>query len=167
MATQAAVVALMFLRIPILRLVLKAGRGIVMFVHRVNADLSTGIVDRIDEIQKRTMIYFTKGDGIVALNHAALYVLQNEQTENLMVIHVYEDEGDIPMGLAEQLQTVDRLYPNLRIDFLAVKGTFGPELIERLSRKLNVPKNYMFIGTPGDRFPHKIAELGGVRLIIG
>lgn len=29
-----------------------------------------------------------------------------------------------------------------------------------------VAKNYMFIGTPGDRFPHNIAELGGVRLII-
>lgn len=25
---------------------------------------------------------------------------------------------------------------------------------------------YMFIGSPSDRFPYKIAELGGVRLII-
>jgi hypothetical protein len=29
-----------------------------------------------------------------------------------------------------------------------------------------VPKNQMFIGTPGDRFPHRIETLGGVRLII-
>jgi hypothetical protein len=39
-------------------------------------------------------------------------------------------------------------------------------LIERLSRRLGVPKNYMFIGCPGDRFPHNIADLGGVRLIL-
>ena len=38
--------------------------------------------------------------------------------------------------------------------------------IEALSKRLGVPKNYMFIGTPGDRFPHKIAELGGVRLVM-
>jgi hypothetical protein len=29
-----------------------------------------------------------------------------------------------------------------------------------------VAKNYMFIGTPGDWFPHRIETLGGVRLII-
>ena len=164
---MSALVAVMFLRIPILRLILIVGRKIVDVGQRVNSKMSNSIADRIDEIQNQTMVYFTKGDGIVALNHAALYVLENEQTANLMVIHVYENKEDIPMGLAEQLQTVDRLYPNLRIDFLTVKGTFGPALIERLSRKLNVPKNYMFLGTPGDRFPHKIAELGGVRLIIG
>lgn len=164
---MSALVAVMFLRIPILRLLLLLGRAAVEFGERVNGAMSSAIVERIDEIHSRAAVYFTKGDGIVALNHAALYVLENEQTANLMVIHVYEDEKDIPEGLAEQLRTVDRLYPNLRIDFLAVKGVFGPELIERLSRKLHVPKNYMFIGTPGDRFPHKISELGGVRLIIG
>ena len=72
----------------------------------------------------------------------------------------------MPPDLGKQLQTIDRLYPQLRIDFLAVKGTFGPELIERLSRRLGVPKNYMFIGTPGDRFPHRVEDLGGVRLVI-
>ncbi len=35
-----------------------------------------------------------------------------------------------------------------------------------LSRWLEVPKNYMFIETPGDHFPHRIADLGGVRLIM-
>ena len=36
-----------------------------------------------------------------------------------------------------------------------------------LSRRLDVPKNYMFIGTPSDHFPHSIDDLGGVRLILG
>jgi len=43
---------------------------------------------------------------------------------------------------------------------------FGPELIERLSREWHIPKNYMFIGSPAGNFPHRVAELGGVRLII-
>jgi hypothetical protein len=94
-------------------------------------------------------------------------VLQNEQTKRLKVVHVYQDESEIDRGhLAEQLRTLDEVYPELRIDLVLVQGKFGPELIENLSKRLGVPKNYMFLGTPGDRFPHNIAELGGVRLII-
>jgi hypothetical protein len=73
---------------------------------------------------------------------------------------------EIPATLAADLQQIDHLYPELRIDFVAVHGRFGPELIERLGQRLNVPKNYMFIGCPGNRFPHNIADLGGVRLIL-
>jgi hypothetical protein len=43
----------------------------------------------------------------------------------------------------------------------------GVSIIEKLSRRLDVPKNYMFIGTPSDRFPHRIDDLGGVRVILG
>ena len=57
------------------------------------------------------------------------------------------------------------MYPQLRIDFLVVQGFFGPELIERLSQKLKVPKNYMFIGANGRRSVSDVSELGGVRLI--
>ena len=82
-------------------------------------------------------------------------------------MHVYTDVALVDHEhLAEQLRTIDHVYPELRIDLVLVKGQFGPELIERLSNRLGVPKNYMFLGTPGDRFPHNIAELGGVRLII-
>jgi hypothetical protein len=93
-------------------------------------------------------------------------VLKNEQTNRLLVVHAYQDDSAIPPELAKHLVTIDRLYPQLRVDFLAVKGKFGPELIERLSQRLGVAKNYMFIGTPGDRFPHRVETLGGVRMII-
>ena len=49
---------------------------------------------------------------------------------------------------------------------MAVKGKFCPPMIDALSRRLSVPKNQMFIGTPGDRFPHRVETLGGVRLIL-
>ena len=93
-------------------------------------------------------------------------MLDNEQTSRLKVVHVYGEEREIPPQLAEHLRVIDHLYPNLRIDFVAVKGRFGPELVEALARRFGVPKNYMFIGTPGDKFPHRIEDLGGVRVVL-
>jgi hypothetical protein len=52
------------------------------------------------------------------------------------------------------------------VDFVAVQGAFTPQLIEAISQRYKIPKNYMFIGTPGDHFPHRIEELGGVRLVL-
>jgi amino acid transporter len=159
-------VGLMFLRIELLKLGLRISRAIVERVTRMNEWVRSTLFRKIDEINTLTVVYFTKGDGIATLNKAALYVLKNEVTNRMKVVHVYDREETIPPGLAQDLQTVDQLYPQLRIDFLAVRGTFGPELIERLSRRLKVDKNYMFIGTPGDRFPHRVEDLGGVRLIL-
>ena len=124
------------------------------------------LLRQIERINERPIVYFTKGDSLVTLNRAALYVLENEQTSRLKVVHVYDTVKEIPDGLSGQLSMIDHLYPQLRIDFVAVKGRFGPELVEALSRRLGVPKNYMFIGTPGDKFPHKIEDLGGVRVIL-
>ena len=161
-----AAVALMFLRIEILRVALFFSRAMVDRVMAANEWIRRTVYGKIDEINSREVVYFTKGDDISVLNSAALYVLQNEQTNRLKVVNVYQREGDIPVDLASQLATVDHLYPRLKIDFLAVQGTFGPELIERLSQRLGVPKNSMFIGTPGDRFPHRVEDLGGVRIIL-
>ncbi len=161
-----AVVALMFLRLHLLKLVLFVSRSFLEKVEGANEWLRSRIAKLIDRVNKRSIVYFAKGDDPAELNRAALYVIENEQTDRLRVIHVYENEKDVPPQLAEHLENIDRLYPRLRIDFVAVQGVFGPPLIESLAKKLNVPKNYMFIGTPGDRFPHRIAALGGVRLIL-
>jgi len=161
-----AAVAVMFLRIEILRMVLFLSRAAVDRVTAANDWVRRTVYGKIEEISSREVVYFTKGDDISVLNRAALYVLKNEQTNRLKVVNVYEGEEDIRPGLAEQLATVDHLYPQLKIDFLAVRGTFGPELIERLAQRLDIPKNAMFIGTPGDRFPHRVEDLGGVRIIL-
>ena len=80
-------------------------------------------------------------------------MLQNEQTKLQKVVHVYDDPEVVDQeALAEQLETIDKVYPELRIDLVLVKGKFGPDLIDSLSKRLGVPKNYMFLGTPGDRF---------------
>ena len=43
---------------------------------------------------------------------AALYVLRNEQTNRLTVVHVYRETEGVPQGLDEQLQLIDKLYPS-------------------------------------------------------
>ncbi len=159
-------VAVMFLRIPLMRGFLFFSRGIVDRVTQFNVAMQNRVMGLIARINNMTVVYFTRGDDLETLNRAALYVLENEQTRHMTVVHVYAEESDIPPLLAKHLSTVDHLYKKLRIDFLAVRGTFGPDLIERLSTLLGVSKNYMFIGTPGDHFPHRLESLGGVRLIL-
>jgi len=162
----AAVVALMFLRRELLKVALYVSRAIVEKLGKASSWLHEAVVGEIRRINESAVVYFTRGDNMVTLNRAVLYVLDNEQTSHLKVIHVYEHESDIPSHLAEQLKMIDHLYPELRVDFVAVQGAFTPQIIEAISRRYDIPKNYMFIGTPGDHFPHRIEELGGVRLVL-
>ncbi len=159
------VVAIMLYRIQILNMALMMSGLALEQIKRVNKNIDSWIRRHIDLINSQAVIFFSKGDSISTLNKAALYVLENEQSKQLKVVHVYQTEEHVD-NLKKQLAILDKIYPELRIDLVLVKGQFGPELIERLSKKLQVPKNYMFIGTPGDRFPHNIRDLGGVRLIM-
>ncbi len=160
------VVALMFLRIQIMKMILFISRAATEKVQTLNNTISRKVLNKVEEINSKRVIFFTRGDNAANLNRAALYVLENEQTNRMHVVHIYQQEEEIPPHLVSDLEHIDLLYPQLDINFIGVQGAFGPELIERLSRRLDVPKNYMFIGCPGDRFPHNIADLGGVRLII-
>jgi hypothetical protein len=161
-----AVVAVMFLRVQILRVLLSLSNVLMTSMLQLNQRWASIVMQWIHHINNQTVIFFAKHSDISELNRAALYVLNNEQTNRLKVVHCFDHEERLPSELAEHLKVLDRIYPQLRIDLLLVQGRFGPELIERLSKHLRVPKNYMFIGTPGDRFPHRIAELGEVRLIM-
>ncbi len=165
-AITASVIAIMFLRIQLLKAVLFVVRAMVERALAFNRSVHDVVRRHITQIRSQSVIYFAKGDDPAELNRAALYVMENEQTNRMIVVHAFEREQDIPSTLAHHLVEIDHLYPNLRIDFMAVKGSFGPDFIEALSRRLGVPRNYMFIGTPGDRFPHRIETLGGVRVIL-
>jgi amino acid transporter len=165
-AATVGLVAVMFLRLEILKVGLYVSRALVEKLSTASGWFREAILREIERVNEQAMVYFTRGDDLVTLNQAALYVLDNEQTSRLKVVHVYADEDEIPPHLAAWLKLIDRLYPRLRIDFVAVKGVFGPELVEALSQRIRVPKNHMFIGTPGDRFPHRIEDLGGVRVVL-
>lgn len=159
-------VAVMFSRILLLRLGLFSLKSVVDTFAGTGHRLQKMLYDAIEDANSQAVVYFSRGDDLPILNHAALYVLRNEQTNSLVVVHVFRSDEEIPKNLGNQLNVIDQLYPELRIDFIAVKGKFGPQIVEKISKRLGIPKNSMFIGTPGFNFKHSLAELGGVRIIL-
>jgi hypothetical protein len=143
LAVCAGAVAVMFLRVQILRAVLAGSHAVVARARKSSRWLNLRLMAKIQQINSFQAIYFSRGDDLNSLNRAAQYVLKNELTTRMRVVHCYENQADIPSALAENLKTIDRIYPLIRIDLLLVKARFGPELIERLSRTLGVPKNYV------------------------
>lgn len=120
----------------------------------------------IRRLNKQPFVYFTKGDNIAVLNKVIQYVQENEITQKLLIVTVLKETQELNKDFERDFETLDRAYPDLKIEYIQIRGVFGPQIIDRLSKDWNVPKNFMFIGSPGNRFPHRISDLGGVRLII-
>ena len=119
------------------------------------------------KLNKQPFVYFTKGDNIATLNKVIIYVKENEITQKLKIVTVLQKEEKMSPTFKRDFEALDRAYPDIKIEYITIPGVFGPEIIDKLSKDWNVPHNFMFIGSPGDRFPHKVQDLGGVRLIIG
>lgn len=116
-------------------------------------------------VNSQEFVFFTKGDDVAILNKVMQYVQNNESTKNLKIVNV--KSADISNELLiKDLEVLDRAYPEIHIQFIEIEGVFGPEIIDELSQKWGIPKNFMFIGSPGDRFSYRVADLGGVRLIM-
>ena len=111
-------------------------------------------------------MYFTKGDDISVLNKVMIYVSENEITRRLKIVTIVNEEKEVPEQFMKDFEVLDRVYPEIKIEFIQITGEFGPALIEELSKKWKIPQNFMFISSPSDRFTHRLEELGGVRLII-
>lgn len=117
------------------------------------------------KINAQEFVFFTRGDNVAILNKVMQYVENNETTKKLKIVNV-KKEGDDNALLKKDLEVLDRAYPEIDIEFIEIEGVFGPDIIEELSNKWNIPTNFMFIGSPGDRFSYRVSELGGVRLIM-
>lgn len=160
------VVGIMFLRLRILKYALSAVHYIFDYMNQLNHDISKYIIHRINRIKDLKIIYFTRGDSKANLIGVMSYVSKNETTKRVKFIHIYKDEAEIPQNLESDIKWVDEAYPEIRIELEFIKGEFSPELIEEISGTHHVPKNYMFMGTPGDHFDFSIEDLGELRLII-
>ncbi|MCB0632903.1 MAG: APC family permease [Saprospiraceae bacterium] len=132
------------------------------FVDRSNQK----ILQVIDRINDQEFVFFTNHDNVAVLNQVMLYIKKNEHTKKLKIVAVLENGQKVPDRLKSDVEVLDREYPEIDIEFVEVEGVFGPKIIRELSEKWNIPINFMFIGSPGDGFPYRIHELGGVRLII-
>jgi len=118
------------------------------------------------KLNKQPFVYFTKGDNIAILNKVIQYVQENEITQKLKIVTVLQKEQKLNKTFERDFQALDRAYPDIKIEYIQIPGIFGPEIIDKLSEEWNIPHNFMFIGSPSDRFPHRLSDLGGVRLII-
>jgi len=160
------VVGIMLSRIEIMRVMLFAIRAVSEAIQDRTSRATKAIRAKIDQINSQRFVFFTRGDSIANLNQAMLYVRRNEHTNRIRVVIVYTNKKDIPPKLKQDLESLDEAYPEIDIEYVEIEGEFGPELIQQLSSKWRIPKNFMFIGSPGDHFPYRLEELGGVRLII-
>ncbi|MCG6948201.1 MAG: APC family permease [Acidobacteria bacterium] len=160
------IVGVMLSRIEIMRIMLFAIQSVSESIQKHTSRAAKAILDKIDQINSQRFVFFTRGDSIANLNQAMLYVRRNEHTNRIRVAIAYTDKKEIPERLAQDLEFLDEAYPEIDIEYVEVEGEFGPELIDKLSKRWQVPKNFMFIGSPGDHFPYRLEELGGVRLII-
>jgi amino acid transporter len=159
-------VLLILMRTTILKFLLSSIQHSVGLLPGTKDKLSKALQKWVDRINSIQTVYFTKGDNLSTLNRAAQYVLLNEQSKRLKIVHIYSDKENIPASIYYQARVIDEIYPNLRVDLVLAKGIFSPELVDALSKKFGIQKNQMFIGTPGNNFPHKIESLGGVRVVI-
>ena len=100
------------------------------------------------------------------LNEVMLYIRKNEHTKQIKIITVLKEGQKLPENMELEIDVLDREYPEIKIQFVVEQGTFTPSAIREYSSKYNVPINFMFIGSPGQNFPYRIEELGGVRLIV-
>jgi amino acid transporter len=120
----------------------------------------------LDSVNKQQFVFFTNHDNIVTLNIVILYIINNEAARRLKIVSVLETGEIANVKLKADIETLNRAYPNINVEFIEEPGTFGPEKIKELSKRWKIPTNFMFIGSPGEGFPYKIEELGEVRLII-
>jgi hypothetical protein len=101
------------------------------------------------------------------VRHCILSIQGNEYTRKIKIVTVSQNiDPEIAERLKNDIEFLDREYPEIEIEFISIPGEFGPELIRNLSKEWNIQANFMFIGSPCDRFPYRVEELGGVRLII-
>ena len=120
----------------------------------------------INKIRQQEFVFFTKGDNVANLNHVMTYIRNNEHTKKIKIVTVLSEGEELVENLETDIKVLDRMYPEIDIEFVKMIDKFGPNLIQKLSAEWNIPANFMFVGSPGDKFPYRIEELGGVRLII-
>jgi amino acid transporter len=158
-------IAIMLNRVMLIKLLIEALEYFYQPLRRMVIVSNRYLQKMSIEINSQEFVFFTKGDDIAILNKVLQYVENNETTKKLKIVHIKSD-GANNEALKKDLEVLDRAYDDIDIEFLEIKGVFGPEIIDELSEKWRIPKNFMFIGSPGNKFSYRVSDLGGVRLIM-
>ncbi len=159
-------VIIMLNRISLLRMLIQILHYLSNPFHKSTRKLDLSILKIIRKINSQEFVFFSKGDNVINLNKVLLYILRNEQTKKLKIVTLLAEGEKCAANLKQDIEFLDRVYPDIKIEFVKIKGKFSPQLIQDLSKQWGISPNFMFIGAPGDKFPYHIEDLGGVRLII-
>ncbi len=158
----AFLVVIMYLRIPILKTVLQMLNNLMARVLLWR----TVVIDRITAITDQKVILFTRGGNLFRLHAAFNYIVHNESSRTVVVLHLYNHpDGNEAESLQQSLKALGEIYPMLTAELVVRKGRFGPEIVEAVSKEFGVPINNIFIGAPEEKHAFSIQDLGGVRVI--
>ncbi|WP_286813611.1 MULTISPECIES: APC family permease [unclassified Maribacter] len=161
-----AVVYFMLYRTSIFRVFLKILDYVFPEKNAIFVRLNKSIKKALNTINRQQFVYFTNHDDVSILNKVLLYISENESTKRIKIVTVLDEGDTIAPNLKSDIETLDRAYSLINVEFIIEPGVFGPEKIKELSKRWHIPTNFMFIASPGQKFPYKIQELGEVRLII-
>ncbi|KAF1336718.1 Amino acid-polyamine-organocation, partial [Globisporangium splendens] len=125
---------------------------------------SVMIAKTIEKIKKTPVIFFCKAANLPKINEAISYVIQNEQTYCLRLVHICAKDNFIPQEFEDIVCLFDHIYPSIKIDFVSITGTFDPAMIQWISTSMDIPTNMMFMRQPVNKTIHKVSALG-VRVI--
>jgi len=157
-------IMIMLNRTSLLKLFLRIMHALIDPINTIASKIDHKVLATIATINKQEFVFFTKEVNIAALNNVMLYIMNNEHTKKIKI--VVAGQEDVDKRIYREIDFLDREYPSIKIDFIVEPEKFSPKLVEKLSKKWGIPVNFMFIGSPGEDFPFKIEQFGGVRLIV-
>ena len=152
----------MYLRIPILKTILQMLNNLMsrILVWR------TKVIDNITGLTNQRVVLFTRGVALGRLHAAFEYIVKNESSRSVVVLHLYSNPGQNEgESLEKSLKTIEEIFPTLKIELVVREGRFGPEITDAVSKEFDVAKNNIFIGAPEEKHSFSIHDLGGVRVI--
>jgi hypothetical protein len=155
-------VVLMYLRIPILKAILQMLNNLMtrILIWR------TTVIDQITTITEQRVILFARGGNLNRLNTAFDYIVNNESSRSVLVLHLIGNPGQNEEGaLKKSIRILGEIFPMLNVELIVRNGKFGPETIDAVSKEFGVPVNNIFIGAPEEKHMFSIQDLGGVRVI--
>lgn len=135
-------------------------------LRRLTVTSQKNINNYINTLHEQAFVFFSKADDIATLNKVMMYVEENEITRKIKIVTILKEYQEVSPQFLSDFEVLDRAYPDIKMEYITRVGIFGPQLIDALSKEWNIPRNFMFISSPGEKFSYRVAELGGVRLIL-
>ncbi|NEN23050.1 hypothetical protein G3O08_05995 [Cryomorpha ignava] len=80
-------------------------------------------------------VFFTDHGDISVLNHVLTYIRENEHARKLKIVWIIENAENLSAKALRDIDDLDRAYPDIKIEVVEEKGTFGPSKIKELSNR--------------------------------